>query len=205
MTAVIVFAKAPIAGQVKTRLCPALSASAAARLYERMLEHTVREACRAELGPVWLYAAPSPAHPSLRRLSRKHGLRTAEQRGADLGERMCRAMREVLADSDACVLIGADCPGLEARDLCAAAAALRARVDLVLGPTADGGYVLIGARDARPELFTDIAWSTSSVARETLARAERLGLRAQRLRWLRDIDRACDLALVPRDWRLPPR
>ncbi len=203
-TAIVVFAKAPIAGQVKTRLSPAVSPAVAAQIYAHMLEHTVRAASSAGLGPVWLHAAPSAAHPAVARLASRYGLRTAEQRGDGLGERMLNAMRDVLGHAAACVLVGADCPDLAATDFHAAAAALSGAADLVLGPTVDGGYALIGARKTHPALFANMDWSTRGVAAETRRRAGDLGLRLHSLRLLRDIDEARDLALIPRAWRLPP-
>jgi glycosyltransferase A (GT-A) superfamily protein (DUF2064 family) len=91
------------------------------------------------------------------------------------------------------VVIGADAPHVPLTILTAAVESLHAGADLVLGPAADGGYYLIGLRAPRPELFADVAWSTSTVLAETLARAHRLGLRTRVLPGSFDIDGPDDL------------
>jgi nucleoside-diphosphate-sugar epimerase len=119
------------------------------------------------------------------------------QGDGDLGERLARASGEALAAGvRRVVVIGSDCPGLEARHLAAAFDALQEQ-DVVIGPAADGGYYLIGLRGPAPSLFENIAWGTSRVAAQTLATAARQTLRVRQLEVLGDVDRPEDLALVP--------
>ena len=99
---VIVFAKAPVAGQAKTRLIPALGAAGAAALAERLLDHAVAQAVAAGLGRVVLCVTPSTAHPAFQRLRARHSLHLTLQGQGDLGQRLHRALARALADAAAC-------------------------------------------------------------------------------------------------------
>ncbi|MFN3389582.1 MAG: TIGR04282 family arsenosugar biosynthesis glycosyltransferase [Allosphingosinicella sp.] len=190
---IIVFAKAPVAGRVKTRLVPALGAEGAASLAAEMLAHTIAEA-RATGLAVELCGEPDPAEWY-------QGPRVAltAQGEGDLGARLARAAARALAGEEGVLLIGADCPALDRRRLGAAAAAL-GHHDAVLHPAEDGGYVLLGLRRAHPSLFEGIAWSTENVAAETVARIAALGWSLRLGERLRDIDTPADLDAWP-----PPR
>ncbi len=122
-----------------------------------------------------------------------------EQGEGDLGARMARAAQRVLAAGDAVVLIGTDCPALDAGVLRQAAAALRSN-DAVMAPSADGGYALLGLRRFHSSLFEGIVWSTPSVAAVTRARLAALGWATQLLAQLHDIDEAADLCWLPAAW-----
>jgi glycosyltransferase A (GT-A) superfamily protein (DUF2064 family) len=172
--AVLVFSRAPVPGRVKTRLVPRLGTWGAARLHARLTAHALRVAAAARCGPVELHD-------------------TAKQRGADLGERMHRALRRALRRHRGAIVIGADCPALQPRDLARAARLLAAGYDAVIGPVEDGGYALIGARRVRAQLFCGIEWGSSSVFEATTARLGELGYRWRALRELWDVDRPEDL------------
>ncbi|MGH6684188.1 MAG: TIGR04282 family arsenosugar biosynthesis glycosyltransferase [Pseudolabrys sp.] len=187
-------AKAPIPGLAKTRLIPSIGAHAAAALQERLTGHTVATALAAEIGPVTLWCTPDQNHPSFRELAARHKLTLKQQPTGDLGRRMLAAMADNVG---AALVIGTDCPALTPEHLHAAAVALDS-YDVVLIPAEDGGYVLIGARVAHPEVFSDIAWGASSVLTETLARVSALGLKAIELPALWDIDTEADLARFER-------
>lgn len=197
--AVIVFAKAPIAGFAKTRLIPALGAERAARLAERLLGHSVQEACSAALGPIELCCAPHADHAAFARLARLYPIELGTQGDGNLGTRMQRALARALATRERALLVGSDIPAMDATYLRAAALALRDH-DAVIGPARDGGYTLIGLRAPAPALFDGIAWSTSRVIQQTRERLGRLGLRHHELPPLADVDSAEDLAHVPREW-----
>ena len=197
--AVIVFAKAPVAGYAKTRLAPALGAEGAARLAERLIGHALAEACAAGLGAVELCCAPDAHHPSLAALAARHAVERSAQGDGDLGARMARALTRRLATSDRALLVGSDIPDLDAAYLRNAARALD-RCDAVFGPALDGGYTLVGLRAPQPALFEGIAWGGASVMGETLARAAALGLAHRALEPLADIDTPDDLARLPPDW-----
>jgi rSAM/selenodomain-associated transferase 1 len=142
-TALIVFAKAPVAGRAKTRLIPALGAEGAAALAARLLDHTMRQAADAGLNALELCVAPDAAHPRLQGAAARHGAVLTLQGEGDLGARMQRALSRRLALHERVLLIGTDAPSLDARVLRAAAAALDGH-DAVFVPALDGGYALVG-------------------------------------------------------------
>lgn len=200
-TALIIFAKAPVAGLAKTRLMPALGAAGAAALAERLMVHAVAAGLSAGFAEVELCVTPDASHPSFARLAQRHrGLRVGVQGDGDLGARMHRALARWLADRPRTLLIGTDAPALDAAVLQGAAQAL-ADHDAVFVPALDGGYALVGLTHARPELFSDMAWSTPGVMAETRARARRAGLRWLELPAVADIDEPADLVHLPTRWR----
>ena len=198
--AVIVFAKAPVPGTVKTRLAGHLGAEAAARLAERMLVETAGQALAAKVGPVEICCAPDASHAAFGRLAGELPLGLAEQGEGDLGERMQRAFARVLARHARAIVIGTDAPGLDAAYLRTAAQRLRDH-DAVLGPALDGGYTLIGLRQPHAALFDGIAWSTGEVLAQTRVVLQRLGLKHVELAPLADIDEPADLRHLPAAWR----
>ncbi len=195
-TALIIFAKAPVPGQVKTRLIPALGADGAAGLYKRMLRRTVDTACQADIGTIELYCTPDTGHEEFRALSRRYSLVSYPQRGPDLGSRMYQAMARALRHNTKVVLVGCDCPQIEVSDLIQADASLTSTCPLVLGPARDGGYVLLGARKLDPRLFSDIPWGTARVLTLTRQRARQLGWQLHELRMFQDVDRPEDLPFI---------
>ncbi len=189
---IVVFAKAPVPGRVKTRLIPALGDERAARLAEEMLHRTAVEALSSGVGAVELCADPPPGHPDwLGRIPL--GLVPTAQGEGDLGERLARAARRVVGEGDRVLLIGTDCPELDASRLAAAAAALE-RHDAAILPAEDGGYALLGLARFDSSLFEGIAWSTATVAAETIGRIDALGWSLHVGETLRDIDEPADLA-----------
>lgn len=183
MTRIVIFAKEPVAGKVKTRLIPALGPEGAARLAAEMLERTVAEA-RATGLEVELRGDPDPAEWYVGDIA------LAAQGEGDLGARLARA-----AANPPLLLIGTDCPDLDRHRLRAAADSLAAH-DAVIHPAADGGYVLLGLRRFDPSIFAGIAWSTASVAAETIGRIDALGWSLDLRETLADVDEPADLRLV---------
>ncbi len=199
LTHVIVFAKAPVAGQAKTRLIPALGAAGAAALAERLLDHAVAQAVAAGLGSISLCVTPAATHPVFLRLQARHGLHLRLQGEGDLGQRMDRALHAALLTHDSALLIGSDAPALNAAVLREASAAL-AGADAVIGPALDGGDARVGLRRPAPALFEGIAWSTPQVMAQTRRRAAAAGLRLAELPALADIDEPADLQHLPAGW-----
>ena len=196
----VVFARAPVPGHAKTRLIPALGAIGAAALAERMLVHILAQAVKSRAGPVELCMSPVPGHPAWDCSTLPGAALLTHQGEGDLGERMARAVRRVTAvHGQPVLLMGSDCPGLTAGILQESARQLDAH-DAVLLPAADGGYVLIGLKSSCPALFDRMAWSTSSVALETLDRLAGLGMTVWLGPLLHDIDEAADLAHLPPDF-----
>lgn len=181
----LVFSRAPVPGRVKTRLVPRLGEWRAARLHSRLTAHALRVAAAAGCGPVQLYD-------------------TAMQRGADLGQRMHRALSRALRRHRGAMLIGSDCPALEASDLRRAARLLAGGCDAVIAPAEDGGYVLLGARRISPRLFEGVEWGGMSVYDTTARNLDALGWRWRPLRQVWDVDRPEDLERI-RWLRLAPQ
>lgn len=190
---ILVFAKAPRAGQVKTRLAKAIGAEEAARVYGEWLRETVVRLHRARLAPLELWGTPDTRHPLFQQLVDTTGIELHTQPNGDLGQRMHQVMRDTLACSESAVLIGSDCPVMQPDYVQRALAVMAAGVDTVLGPAEDGGYVLLGLRKVVEELFAGIPWSTGHVLQAT-----RRQLRAMprnswaELETLWDIDRVED-------------
>lgn len=191
---ILVFAKAPTPGAVKTRLTPALGASGAAKLQRQLIARTLRTAVAAGLGTPELWCAPDPEDPFFDACAKRHGLGLQPQGEGDLGIRMARALASALAAGSPALLIGCDCPVLTPHYLRQAAAALAEGNDAVFGPAEDGGYVLVGASRLPPaQLFEDIAWGTATVMQTTRARLARANWRWRELALLWDLDRPEDL------------
>src|SRR5712692_10569161 len=196
-TRVAVFARAPVAGAVKTRLAGALGEEGAAELHARLVRQALATAIAAGVGPVELWCAPDTAHPFFAACAMELGVSLHAQRGDDLGARMHGAFEHAAGSGDALVVIGADCPALTARDLCDAALALRA-CDAVFAPAEDGGYVLVGLARPVAGLFEDIAWGGADVMAQTRARLAASGLAWKELATLWDVDRPEDVARLER-------
>jgi rSAM/selenodomain-associated transferase 1 len=193
----LVFARAPVPGQAKTRLIPALGPDKAAALQGALMEHTLKGSAPLRAVRRELWCSPDAKHPALREAAQRHGLIAQVQQGPDLGARMHHALGHALKDAPAAVLIGTDCPDLGAPLLEAAFAALAAGRDLVLGPAVDGGYYLVGLRRPCAALFEGINWGGAGVLARTRVRADGAGLDRYELPSLRDIDRPEDLAALP--------
>ena len=193
--ALVVFAKEPHPGEVKTRLCPPLAPEQAAELYGCMLDDVLEESgrtCADAAAALFLTVHPAAAVPLLAQRLPRTG-RAIAQHGADLAARMTHAIGEAAAAGfDRIVLRGSDSPALPGDRLIAAFEALE-DCDVVLSRDPDGGYALLGVR--RPVLgLLDHAMSTDSVADDTLANARRLGLCTRELEPGFDIDTFDDLA-----------
>jgi hypothetical protein len=188
-----IFAKAPVPGQVKTRLIPAVSAEQAAALHVQLVRKTLSMVTNARLCPVELWCAPSKKDDFFKDCARDFKIWLREQEGQDLGARMAHAFQAGFKDACPIVLIGTDCPALNEQDLLEALQVLNSGHDAVLGPAEDGGYYLIGLQQARPSLFKEIPWGSSTVFDQTLARMKASGLRSHTLRQLWDLDRPEDL------------
>ena len=194
----VVFAKAPQAGRVKTRLVPVLGAQGAARLHKRLVVRALRTARDAARGAVELCCSPARSHPFFMDCARRFGVTLRAQGRGDLGARMRRAFERGLRGSACVVLIGADCPALRPADLRAAVRALESGADAVLAPAEDGGYALIGLRRFSPRLFSGVEWGGERVLAQTRARLRTLGWRWKELRTVWDVDRPEDVLRLKR-------
>ncbi|TLY46340.1 MAG: glycosyltransferase [Nitrospirae bacterium] len=192
-TALIVFAKAPIPGEVKTRLCPPLDPDEAASLHGTLVLDTVERAKGLAGASLYVAGAPDLAHPFFKVLEGRYGAKLLAQRGPDLGARMKWAMQDAFEQGAEDVLLtGTDLPTLPRARLQQALTLIK-KHDVVLGPTADGGYYLIGLRKMVPALFEGIAWSTAEVFADTKKKIEDAGLSLGLLPECRDLDTLEDL------------
>jgi len=194
-TAIAVFAKAPVAGTVKTRLAEVLGADAAASLHAGLVRHAVATAVQARIGPVQLRCLPDINHPFFERCREESGVALEPQRGADLGARM---LDTFTSTAGPLIVIGADCPALTEAHLREAAVTLESK-DAVLIPAEDGGYVLVGLAHPIPAMFEGVAWGSSAVmaqTREKLA-AAKVDWREMPALW--DVDRPEDYARLQRE------
>lgn len=182
------FAKEPIAGQVKTRLSPALTAEQACRLYRTCLQETVNRLLAAKLPLVICFDGRrdwfSETFP---------GLPLLAQRGEGLGVRMSNAVQELFQRGEGPVLlVGSDSPDLPISLIKEVLQSLR-ETDVATVPSRDGGYVVVGLRGPTTELFTDIPWSTEGVLQATRQASRRLGLSYRETDGWYDLDEIDDL------------
>ena len=189
----IIFAKAPIPGQVKRRLVTALGADGAAKLHQEMLEQKLRLAHENMVAPVELYCWPDKEHHHFQEIQARYSLELHTQIGSDLGERMANAMQQSINEHSNAVLIGTDCPPLDKAYLIQAFQALHDGADAVVGPAEDGGYILIGLSRYDNAIFDKIEWGGKEVFSQTASRFSQLGFNWVELETLWDVDRPEDL------------
>jgi len=199
--AIVVLAKHPVPGTVKTRLAAGIGATPACELYGAFVRDLARRLRTVGRPVFWAYApaaAPFPAFVASRLCF--------PQRGADLGARIRHALVRLRREGAvAAIAIGADAPHVPIGEVRRAVRALEAGVDLVLGPARDGGYYLIGAAIPRMDLFRDVPWSTDRVLDVTRRRASALGLSTLELRPSFDVDERADLRALRRIVAKRPR
>jgi rSAM/selenodomain-associated transferase 1 len=189
------FARVPEPGAVKTRLLPTLAATDAARLYRAFTE----DLC-ARLAPHFrlvLACSPAPEHPYFGVLARRFGCELTAQGDGDLGARMRRAAAAVLATAPRAVLIGSDAPTVGVEAIRSAFGALR-RARVVVGPSIDGGYYLLGVRPPLPPIFARMPWGSARVFARTLAALHRARIAPAVQPCWYDVDTPADVALLHR-------
>lgn len=200
--AVIIMAKAPRAGEAKTRLAPPLTHAEAARLAASLFADTVSLALGVGAAVMVAYA-PTDGRPSLAevlRVSLREGILSnvlwLEQRGEDLGERLAGVVERAFAEGfGPLLLVGADSPTLPPAFLTSALEELaRGHADVALGATEDGGYYAVALRKPAAGLFDSIEWSTPRAYAQTARNVARLGLRLLELPLWYDVDTPADLA-----------
>lgn len=197
---IIVFAKEPVLGKVKTRLARAIGEAGALQFHEDMLRHTLEMVCQYNLASVELHVSGNPDHPLIQSLSSEFNIAVYAQKGEDLGEKMFFALEQSLGNSNYSVLIGTDCPVMGVDYLFKALKALARGQDAVIGPAEDGGYVLIGARKINKNWFSDISWGSSEVMEQSRSKIQSYGARIEELQTLWDVDQIEDL----QRWQVTP-
>jgi rSAM/selenodomain-associated transferase 1 len=190
---VVIMAKTPQAGEVKTRLCPPLTPEEAAELYRCFLRDKIAQVRSLQAASPVIAYTPAEGRSLFEALA--PGFMLLLQQGAGLGARLANCFAHLLAAGYTGVLaIDSDTPTLPTAFLQQAVDLItRPQTDVVLGPSEDGGYYLIGLRYPHRELFEGMAWSTSSVLPETLRRAEARGLKVTCLPPWFDVDTAAEV------------
>lgn len=177
--------KAPRAGRVKTRLARDIGEREAVEAYRHLVEHQLENLPQG--WPTEIYVEPGDARKEMREWLGK-GYEYFPQCEGNLGSRLIDAMEGAFSrGADGLIFLGGDCPYVDAGVLYEARAALRDG-DVVIGPTLDGGYYLIGVKESRRELFEGIEWGTESVFEQTMERVSRLRLKVSVLTLLEDVD-----------------
>ncbi|GGY71199.1 TIGR04282 family arsenosugar biosynthesis glycosyltransferase [Marinobacter zhanjiangensis] len=191
----IQFAKWPQRGRVKTRLASALGDEGALdahiRLTLTVMERLVQSGLPVTLA--WdraMKEPPAEAEPILKAMAASRVAQSTQQ-GADLGERMTRALASRLLETDIAMVVGSDCPSVDAAYIEQARQALR-QADVVFGPSDDGGYVLIAARRTQPEMLQGVAWGSEDALEQSVAAVRNAGLGVATLSPLWDVDELAD-------------
>ena len=187
-SALLVFTRAPIPGQTKTRLIPLLGAQGAAEFHQTVLQSTLAVANVSDFGTFEIWCATENDHPYIKQCELDYACAMKIQQGNDLGERMQHAIETTLAGNTFVVLIGSDCPAITTDILNKTYQHLSNGKDAVLGPASDGGYYLIGLKKPNSSIFQDIVWGEANVAERTRENFADLGLDYVELEELSDID-----------------
>jgi len=190
---ILVFARSPVVGQVKTRLEPMLGQQGALTLHKALIEQVITTVRDCNLSAMELWVSSNKHHEYFLSLCNSMNINIHEQCGSDLGARMAHAASDALQRAHYVVLLGADCPSVDAGYLNQALQLLERGEDIVIGPAEDGGYVLLGLRQVPAEIFTEIPWGTAEVMQLTRQRLQQTGKKWIELseRW--DVDRPEDL------------
>lgn len=190
----LIFCKAPVAGQVKTRLQPTLTAIQAVSVHQQLTRLALDRAFQQPLCDVQLCCAPDTNHTFFEQCAKDYPLLLTTQCGADLGQRMHNAFIDALSRYRSAILIGCDCPSLTVDDLQQGLTVLQSGKDAIIAPAEDGGYVLIGLNAPQLALFEDMDWGTETVMEETRCRAKRASISIYELDRQWDVDTADDWA-----------
>ena len=180
---VIIFAKNPKLGKVKTRLAVSIGDEEALKVYKFLLAHTFRVVAAAGLDVHVFFS--DFIDESLIGFNPK--FQSYIQKGNNLGERLANAFEQVNKSENNCIVIGSDCFQMSSKHLLACVEGLEIG-DMVIGPSHDGGYYLLGMNEFHPTLFQDIHWSTEKVFQQTLDKSQNLDLRVIQLETLHDVD-----------------
>ncbi|VAW79734.1 Glycosyltransferase [hydrothermal vent metagenome] len=185
---IVIFARAPEYGKVKTRLAAGVGADAALEAYRSLLEQTVLTAADSQLAPIELYVEGNLQDPLIEHLAQYANATVMSQQGDDLGARMYHALQGVLQHSSRALIIGTDCPLMNGAYLESALQCLTPDCEVAIGPSEDGGYVLIGATMADKRIFRNITWGSNSVMQQTRDALYHANIRFDELDVLWDVD-----------------
>ncbi|MDT8451946.1 MAG: TIGR04282 family arsenosugar biosynthesis glycosyltransferase [Gammaproteobacteria bacterium] len=188
----LVFAKAPVAGTVNTRLIPDIGVEAATELQSELVHSRLSALKASKLCEVQLWCAPDCEHDFFQRCKNSYEVTLHQQQGADLGERMAQAIKANLKKFKRVVLIGTDAPSLSTEQIESALKKLGEANDIVIVPAEDGGYVLIGMSRPCDAVFQSVPWGSDKVLTATHENIRQNNLTSAELEPCWDIDRVED-------------
>ena len=192
--AVILFARDPVEGRVKTRLSSLLDPPTLLKLYRHFLRDSIEKVCSIEDADHFIGISSSPETRYFDEVSRSHAVRLFVQKGGNLGERMRQAFADRFEEGyQRVVIIGSDSPTLPPVYI---AQALRSNKDVVIGPSTDGGYYLVGMQGKVTDIFERVSWGTDSVLSETLNALKEQRAEAELLPVWYDVDLPEDLRFL---------
>lgn len=189
---ILLFAKAPVEGKVNTRLIADIGVSAATELQQELIHHRLTMLSKANLCDVRLLCAPDTRHNCFLQCQQQYPISLFEQSGSDLGERMYNAIHDALRQYNFCIVIGTDAPALDELSIQQALDTLHEGADVVFVPAEDGGYVLIGMRQAHDFLFQEISWGSAEVMQQSRNKLEINNIVYKELATCWDVDRLED-------------
>ena len=190
---IMVFARSPVPGRTKTRLIPALGAVGAAHLHAYLIDRTLAMVTAIDNVNVTIWCMPSPNDPFFQLCEERYGVGLSTQHGDSVGSSMHHAFGKALKTAPWAIVLGTDCPELQIDDVQRAIEAMQNGMDAVAGPAYDGGYYLLGLRQAPPRLFENIPWGTEQVWVMTQDRLRTLGWSWATIARRHDLDRPEDL------------
>lgn len=204
-SSIIIVAKRPVPGNVKTRLCPPLTSQESSNLYSCFLQDTVDKVAKVPGALKYLALDIEDLEirgggiaPLLDDISIPKSFKVIGQGSGDLGERLTCLTNQVLEESDRLIFVGADSPSLPIPYL-ESALRLLADNDVVIGPSEDGGYYLLGMAGCFTFLFEGVEWSSDRVFKQTLDCARSAGLKVNSMSTWYDVDTSSDLSRLALD------
>jgi rSAM/selenodomain-associated transferase 1 len=189
---ILLYAKAPVAGTVNTRLIPDIGVQAATKLQQDLIFQRLSMLEKAGLCTVYLMCAPDTQHECFAQCDRAFSITLFEQAGKDLGERMFNGVRHALSRFKYCIVIGTDAPALDETMIRQAMEVLHAGKEVVFVPAEDGGYVLVGMQYPHDFLFSQITWGSSKVMQQSRNALDLHAISFTELATCWDIDRLDD-------------
>lgn len=193
--AIVVFTRIPVPGKVKTRLQNCLSSEQCALIQTSFLKDVLTKCKNTGRDVIVFHTEEEDLSPLISCLS---GESLVPQRGDGLGERMYNAIKYTLRKFNSCLLIGSDIPGMRS-DTMAHAFEVLEKCDLVLGPSTDGGYYLVGMKKPLGEVFSLSCYGDENVLKSTLSCADSAGISYKLLEYCSDVDTESDLLSLAED------
>jgi len=189
---ILLFAKAPVAGRVNTRLIDDIGVQAATELQHDLIHHRLSMLAEANLCDVCLLCAPDQQHETFLSCKKQYPITLHQQLGENLGARMFNGIDDALQKYKYCIVIGTDAPALDAQKIKQAVEALHDGTEVVFVPAEDGGYVLVAMRQAYQFLFENISWGSAQVMQQSRDMLDKNKVSFKELACCWDVDELAD-------------